>query len=115
MELKEFIKGHTILDSNLISINIDNANNELKVIFMFKMKNGLTVKFTFKDVIEYNFYFSDKNTFYIVTDYILDRIDDSTFYVSLDPYNPLNGISNEDLDYVKSKHLSIEILNDSIN
>ena len=109
IDFKKFLEEFTILDSELLIIMVFVEENVLQVELTLKLSNLNLVKLTFKDVIEYKFYYSNSNIFYIVSDYVLIFNNDN-YYISLDPYDGNNGPSDEDSDFIKSNEINIEIL-----
>jgi hypothetical protein len=109
IEFNEFLNDYTILDSELLSIFVFTEDGILQVALILKLNTHELVRLVFKDVKEYNFYYTNGNDFYIVSDYILSYYN-NLYYVSLDPYEGNSGPSNEDSDYIKSNNILIEFL-----
>lgn len=109
IEFDNFINNYTILDSELSSISVYVEDDVLHVALTMKLNNLKLVRLIFKDVIEYNFYYSNDNFFYNVSDYIL-LFTDNSYYISLDPYDGSLGPSEDDSDFIKSNKIFIEIL-----
>lgn len=99
------------MDAEVQRISIQTLENDiLQLEFILKLRDNVLVKFIFENIVEYSLFISSDNYFYTVSDYILEKYGDN-YYLSLDPHDSSRGINNEDMDYVKSKSLFIEILN----
>lgn len=99
------LKGkNSLLDTNLIEINIKNdENGEVSIILAFsnfrKTSDFKTIRIEFSEVEEFHFGHNSNHHFYNVESYKLLIIDNKT-YISLDPADSTNFHSSEDLDYI---------------
>jgi hypothetical protein len=106
--------GHEIIrDSSISKIFIRKEEDSLDIDITFLLASWrsdivktLTVRF--KQVSEYEFYWNDKIEFYTVSHYVFEKADDH-YYISLDPYNDLNGRHEEDQDIVLCKDIEVFI------
>ena len=109
MDLKEFKETYTLLNAELISLEISQADDILKISQVFNLANGKQAKFTFEDIIVYDFNSQNTCNLYLVSDCIFLETD-NVVYLSLDPYNSKLGMHEHDRDYIESTNLRIEIL-----
>jgi len=97
----------TLLDSNVEKIEIATENMHLKIMIYFNIirKNAKYHKvcLEFNDVLEYGFYYNSDYIFYNVESFKFFNHDNLFYYLSMDPVDEKNTISDKDQDFVKAK------------
>ncbi len=95
----------SLISSQLSKICIYNENNflciDVEAELMYKKSNN-KIFLRFIDVKEYSFYYLSHRIFYNVEIYKFFKIDD-LFYISFDPVDESETVSDEDQDYIKAK------------
>lgn len=108
-----FLKGsNSLLDSKLVSINIDGAGDGVRVSLIFNARSEAdykSVKLTFINVSEFGFYHSSNFYFYNVENLKFIHLEDGDFYLAMDPDVRLEGRSGEDGDFIKAKSLELQL------
>jgi len=51
IKFDEFVKNHTILDAELLNINIQAKNHIVQVELIVKLRSNIIIKFVFIDII----------------------------------------------------------------
>ncbi|MBL7697593.1 MAG: hypothetical protein JNK79_05525 [Chitinophagaceae bacterium] len=98
--LINFFSGDKSLTSaKLTRIDIFSKDGFLLIDLYFELLSNDKIKLTFTDVKEYSFYHSSKHAFYYVE--ILKFFkEQQSIYISLDPVDETEGISEKDNDFI---------------
>ena len=115
IEKKPIISGNSIVNISLISrkllsISIYKEFNILNIdikICDFYEKEIFILKFL--NVLEYSFYYNSKYIFYNIENYKIAKTLDEKYYLSLDPDDSIDGISENDQDFILSEKLEFYI------
>lgn len=94
-----------ILDSLIQEIRIFSENEILKISISLMTRDKI-IKILFEDITEYSFYHNHNYIFYNVEDYKFFRLQDE-FYISFDPDQKVNGLSDRDGDFIKAGRISL--------
>jgi len=102
--LQSISGGYYILDSEITRFDIYFENHQLNIVVYFtlpyhRFQTDKKIKLHFIGVIEYEFYWNDKFTFYIVERYKFLKTERG-FYISFDPYDESEEPSEEDHDII---------------
>jgi hypothetical protein len=99
-------KSYSLISSIVQKINIySNIDDEAEIEITIKLTNSLEEKILllrFIDVIEYSFYYNNEYNYYNIEIIKFFQIGE-TFYLSLDPENENEIISNADQDFILCK------------
>jgi hypothetical protein len=101
-----FAGKNSLLDAKLTSLCIRDVDGGIVLYLDFKARNGAQYQdahLTFSGVIEFGFYHSDEFTFYNVESLKFLTTTDGAFYLSLDPDESREEISEADQDFIKAK------------
>lgn len=97
----------TLLSSRIERVNIYVNDHilciDIDVELAYK-KNGNKILLKFIDVLEYSFFYRSHRYFYNVEIFKLFKTD-NYFYVSFDPLDESENISEDDQDYIKAKNI----------
>jgi hypothetical protein len=100
-----------ILNSKLLSIKIyaheaDGVCIELNFHNDYIKVNPM-IKLIFKKVLSYSFYHESGYSFYNVESFKLLALTNNKFYLSLDPFDEKEEVSEEDQDFIIAKHIAL--------
>ena len=104
------IENISLISDSLLSISICNEKDLLNVslrISSFYRSEILILKFI--NVMEYSFYYNNRYSFYNIESYKVLQTTDNHYYLSLDPCERIDGISENDQDFILSERLEIFI------
>ena len=117
MEGIEIIESVLIEENSLLDTVIDKiwvcrnpkGNVEIKLTFSnFRINSRFErIQLIFDDVVRFYFCHGEEHIFYIVSNYKFMQLADGVFYLSLDPDNSTEQLSDDDLDYIYSKKLKL--------
>ncbi len=106
----EILRGkNSLISTNVKDIHITNKDKlVIGIVFSnFSKKSDFkTIEIRFSEIIEYNFYYNNDYIFYNVESFKLLKIS-SFFYLSLDPDDEVEGISSNDMDFIKCNKIEI--------
>jgi hypothetical protein len=118
MELiKKLTNENSILDSMLEKIVIQKDDDDILFIdLVLNMRSSSKYKkivIRMKDVAEYGFYYSSEYLFYYIERFKFFKRKDNAFYISLDPEDDSDEISESDQDFIVSnKIIGYELIED---
>ena len=108
-QLIKSLSGHnSLLDTKVKRISIFEEEDLLIGELEFAMRplskyRNVVLKFT--DVKEYSFYYNDNHVFYNVERFKFFRMENGSYYLSLDPYEEEQVPSDQDQDIVVAKNV----------
>ena len=82
----------------------------IDVVFELSYYRKSKFKITFKNIIEFLFYWENNYDFYTITEYKFFRLEDNTYYCSLDPDEMTSGMSEKDYFMIRSKEIETTLL-----
>ena len=97
---------NSILDASVKRISIFDEDDALKIELVLNMRSSSeygSILICFEDVIEYGFYYTQEHIFYNIEQYKFFYNPKSGYYISLDPIDEVNELSEEDQDFILSK------------
>ncbi|UZT99074.1 hypothetical protein ODZ84_05765 [Chryseobacterium fluminis] len=106
-----FIKENSLVSTKIESVSLDKDElGELKIqitISGFSKKSKfLKITLLFSDIIEFKFYYSNIYNFYNIENFKLLHLTNQ-IYISFDPDNVNNNISEDDSDFILAKKLEL--------
>jgi hypothetical protein len=108
-ELVDVLVGHnSILDAVMTYLSIYEEHDQLTVCMEFEMRpksDFEKIRLKMLGVSEYSFYYKDDNVFYNVERIKFFVTREGKFYLSLDPVDDSDDVSDEDQDFVFGEHV----------
>ena len=108
-ELVDVLVGHnSILDAVMTHLSIYEEHDQLTVCMEFAMRpksDFEKIRLKMLGVSEYGFYYKDDTVFYNVERFKFFVTREGGFYLSLDPIDDSDNVSDEDQDFVFGKHV----------
>ncbi len=105
--LLDYLKGNnSLLDSVVEKIEITGSVDEVRVAVSFNMRSSASndkIKIYFDRCKSYDFVFSDSYAFYNVERIKLFRTNEDLFYVSFDPFDESETVSDKDTDVIEAR------------
>ncbi|MCD7932948.1 MAG: hypothetical protein LUH15_17235 [Tannerellaceae bacterium] len=97
-----------ILDGEIIGVEVYKKNDILIIDVSVKLtgKTESFIKLSFVNIKEYSFYWKNDIYFYTISDYTFIREHDFV-YISFDPYDNTNKISEKDNDFIYAKNVEV--------
>jgi hypothetical protein len=107
--VSNFIDNNSLLDGKIEKIEIFQANSSVSINIYFAMRPSSDFKkiiLQFSGCKQYGFSYSDDYFFYNVELVKFFQTEEGLFYVSFDPYDELEKVSDKDQDFVLSSNVS---------
>jgi len=107
--VSHFKDKNSLLDGEIEKIEIFQANSSVSINIYFAMRPSSDFKqiiLQFGGCKQYGFFYSDDCFFYNVELVKFFQTEEGLFYVSFDPYDELEKVSDKDQDFVLSSNVS---------
>ena len=101
-----FNDKQTLLSSSVKRLEFENRNEGLviRINFLLQYPKGKLIAIEFNEIINYSLNLSDSTDFYNVESVKFFE-NDSSFYISLDPYDENETISDKDNDFILAQKI----------
>jgi hypothetical protein len=106
--IKELKGNNALLDAKMIGMNFSTDPSDA-VQLDFEPRQGSykeKLRLEFREIKEFAFYYDDTSTFYYLERYKLFPTADGDYYLSMDPYDEEEMLSEEDQGIIRAKEIS---------
>jgi hypothetical protein len=107
--IKALKENNALLDAKMIDMNFSTENTGNAMVQLdFEPRQGSykeKLRLEFRGIKEFTFYYDETTAFYYVERYKLFHTADGDYYLSMDPYDEEENISEEDQGIVRAKKI----------
>jgi len=108
--IKELKGNNALLDAKMIGMNFStDPSDHFAVQLDFEPRQGSykeKLRLEFRDIKEFAFYYDDTTAFYYLECYKLFPTADGDYYLSMEPYDEEEKLSEEDQGIIRAKEIS---------